>query len=178
MNIEDAMGMGLCTSLKCFYKTEYQYLEPVDWDIVPKMYGINYNLAEIVHQANVKLELAFAKMEQKYMDLYMEDKIDKIRRSWDICPKPPGGLTTPKEVVIEYGRKYFTIRQLWDLKHFLDERNIKLESDWPLSWFYSYYLPELGRNYYEIGQETYVTKEIYHVEDIDRIVKVAYGAVG
>ena len=36
MKIEESMAMGLCTSLKTFRKTEYQYLEPVDWDICQK----------------------------------------------------------------------------------------------------------------------------------------------
>ena len=36
MKIEESMAMGLCTSLKTFRKTEYQHLEPVDWDIYQK----------------------------------------------------------------------------------------------------------------------------------------------
>ena len=193
MNIEDAMG--ICTSIRSFYKIEYQYLELVDWDIVPQIYGINYALQKIVNRADIELELVFTKLELKYAPVnhyeWLFNRINEINRSWDICPKPPGGLVPPEVVCTENENEngngnileYFTIRSLWDLKRFLDER--KVYYDLELAWSMGYYLLELGNNFnksgYEydiIGYKTYVKTEIFYVQDIKRFIKIDSGIIG
>ena len=113
MNICDAK-IRPCTDIVPLYRDENKHLEPVNWDIVPQIYGFNYTLGKLVHQANIELELVFTKLELKYAPLknyeWLLDRIDEINRSWDICAMPPGGVAHKEVICAENGNKYFTVR--------------------------------------------------------------------
>ena len=173
---------------------EEMNMEHVDFSAIPKTYGINFRLQEIVYRAKAKMELFFAELMlskqiliaevNEYMELikkryYWQNIVNAISFG-QFCPEPPSGVKKI-ECMLPNGETYYSIRTLWDLQHELDIEDTTKE--YFLKWREVYYLHDdtsiscdhWNRNYYdysERGQEFLMTEDVYFIEDLGRWVMV------